>query len=102
MLVFGIMPRYSPAGLHGTLPDQQSRLRAIHTARQEYFKISNSLRVSRALRSKVPEDANRVYSVGDTVRVYREDKKAYSQPRTILEVSENNRMVKIDMGNGLQ
>ncbi len=37
MLVFGIMPRYSPAGLDGTLLDQEARIRAIKVARDEYL-----------------------------------------------------------------
>ncbi len=102
MLVFGIMPPYSPVGLHGTLPDQQSRLRFIHTERQEYFKSLTACRYLVLCASKSRRLPTAYNSVGDTVHAYFEDNKAYSEPRTILEVSENNRMVKIDTGNGLQ
>ncbi len=52
MLVFGIMPRYAPAGLEHDLPNQSDRLKAIRIAREEFFRIMNNLRITRALRSK--------------------------------------------------
>ncbi len=55
MLLFGIMPRYAPAGLEHDLPNQSDQLKAIRIAREEFFRITNNLRITRALRSKVPQ-----------------------------------------------
>ncbi len=97
MLLFESMPRYSPAGPNGTLPDQETRIRVIHAAREEYFRIVDKLRIMRALCDNVPQDAERVYKVGDLFRKYREEKRSYSQPLEVIEVDASNRMVTVDM-----
>ncbi len=99
-LVFNIMPRYSPVGLDGDLPNQKVRFEAIRVAREEYFRISNNLRVTRALRAKVPESADHIYNIGEFVRVYREERKSYSVPYRITAISDNGRMVSVEVRPG--
>eukprot|EP00171_Calliarthron_tuberculosum_P008498 IDg8498t1 len=102
LLVYGIPPRYTPAGLSPMLLDQRQRHEAIRIAREEFFRISNKLRISRALNAKVPESADRIFKEGDLVRVYREELKSYSNPVPIISLHESNRMATVQMRPGLQ
>ncbi len=49
-----------------TCPQQRQRHHPVQVARDEYFRIVNGLRISRALRAKVPEAADRVFARGES------------------------------------
>lgn len=95
LLRFGVLPRYTPAGLESTRPNQRERLKATRVAKEEFFRISNGWRIRRALRSNVPQAADRHYKVGDLVRVHRQKIRGYTKPVPIAESSEYNRIVTI-------
>jgi hypothetical protein len=70
LLVFGVSPR-SPE-ISRKFPAQRSRLKAMHTAREEYEKKIAKERILRGLNKNVTPAADRIYSAGDKVYVYLE------------------------------
>ena len=96
LLAFGIHPRYIPAGLDPDLPNQRQRHEAMKLAREEFSRISNRLRIQHALRSNVPNSADKKFEVGDLVRVYRDELKGYTDPVPIISIDESNKMVSVD------
>ena len=89
LLVFGELPRARPLLLTKELRPNDVRLAAAATARKEYKRLVNQMRIQRILKERVPPAAKRRYIVGDPVYIYREKEKRYLGPYTILEVDKD-------------
>lgn len=95
LLVFGEMPSYRRLGLGG-ISDNKTRFNAMLSARTEYLRIVNQIRARRTLRMAVPPAADRHYSNGDIVFVWREKEKRYQGPFTVINVSNDNSQITVD------
>jgi hypothetical protein len=84
-LVFGIVPRLSA---NGPLPHHQERLLAMDSARREMDAIVSELRIKRALNSKTPSGATRVFRPRELVYLYRERPSQWMGPFPIFRVDE--------------
>lgn len=82
------------------LPNNRQRHEAFRIAREEYLKISNKLRLQRALKAKVPENADLFYAEGQKVWVFRDELKRFVGPMTIVSVDSSNRMVTVEESRG--
>ena len=65
-------------------------------AREEFYGISNKLRIQHALRSNVPSSADKNIEVGGLVRVCHDELKGCTEPVPILSIDEGNKMVSVD------
>jgi hypothetical protein len=83
LLVFGIIPRLSA---DGSLLNQHDRMLAMDSARREMDTIVSELRIKRALSSKTPPGAIRVYLPGELVYVYRERPAKWIGPFPITKI----------------
>jgi hypothetical protein len=83
LVVFGIIPRLSA---DGSLPNQHDRMLAINSARREMDTIVSELRMERALSSKTPPGAIRVYLPVELVYVYREHPAKWIGPFPITKI----------------
>ena len=86
LLVFGCIPRF-PA-VSSKVPEQKERMNALISARQEMATITAELRVTKALRSKVPRNADLVIFPGQRVLVWRESDKKYIGPYPVIRVDD--------------
>lgn len=91
LLVYGVVPQYEPAGLNAELPNNRQRHEAIKVAREEFLRISNNLRIKRAIRAKVPESADRFFKADEKVWAFREELNLYVGPMRIVFVDESTR-----------
>lgn len=71
LLIFGVMPRISV--VPSELPDQISRMAAMHSARKEMTAFIAKDRLSTAIRANVPAAAMKNIKVGSDILVYREN-----------------------------
>ena len=71
LLVYGTMPNFPVRNI--TQPKQRERMVALAAARSEMATITADLRVSRALRAKLPPATRYDLVPGDNVLVYREE-----------------------------
>jgi hypothetical protein len=81
LLVFGALPR--PPEIRKEFPAQRARFQAMHTARAEYERLVSAERIRRGLRKQVTPAADRIYSPGDHVYVYRERLKHWTGPHEV-------------------
>ena len=78
LLVLGIVPIFPI--LNTNLPQQQERMKALITARQEMNSIIAERRVTTALQKSFPSSIDRVYKKGDEILVFREKTKRWTGP----------------------
>ena len=78
LLVFGAVPRM-PFGA-SDLPEQNERMQAIALARSEIETVVARLRITNALKRKVPPAATTMTTPGSQVLVYREKEKQWVGP----------------------
>ena len=84
LLVFGTVPRLSIGDRPP--PNQSERMLAMDNARREMDSIVSDLRIKRALSSKTPPGAMRVFHPGELVRVYRERPNMWTGPFPVTRV----------------
>lgn len=85
LLVFGLLP-HQPSISTREFPSQIDRIKALHTAKEEYEKIFSKLIVNRGLKKIPPPASDHVYIPGDFVYAYREGLKSYTGPHIVAYV----------------
>jgi hypothetical protein len=93
LLLFGVLPRFPE--IDGQLPDQDTRLKSMALAREEYEKLISQSRISSSMRKKAPPAANYRFVPQQPVYVYREKQKHWTGPH--LVVSADEKAVYVDL-----
>lgn len=88
LLVFGQLPRFPPHS--STLLSHSDRLNAINIARREMADITATLRIQRALRSKLPPATKYNVAPGDNVYAYNEKLKRWNGPYQVTRTFEKS------------
>lgn len=83
LLVFGVLPKIPEVAR--VLPCHVDRIKAMHTARQEYNKIIAERRVRQGLKAAPPSAASAAITPGDMVYVWREGPRCWMGPVPVLD-----------------
>jgi hypothetical protein len=97
LLVYGVLPRFPMSRTE--LPDQQTRMAAMATARTEMETWVAQQRITTALHRQPPPAADYVFSVNDSVWVFRETNSSYV-PAVVHSLDETGKMVIVRHANG--
>ena len=96
LLVFGVLPRMPPR--KPNLPGHEDRIRALQIARLEMSEIVAKLKVTTALRTRVPPAASYLIKPGEQVYVHNENARRWTGPFTVTRTFE--KQVWIDRHDG--
>lgn len=75
-------------------PSKRERMNALHTARTRMTEIMAKLKLTKALRLRVPGAANQHLKIGDKVLIYHDTLGQWIGPHPVIDVDHN--MVHID------
>ena len=103
LLQFGSMPSIPQTGPEDErpLPNISECKEALCLARKEYGDLIARHRVQNSLNRKMPSAAHKVYTPGQQVYVYRERKKHWEGPFTVIKV-QTPKSVVLDVGRKLK
>lgn len=88
LLVFGSIPRMP---IHPEdLPNQRARMSALHKARSHMSELMAKERLSKAVRSQVPNAVDLQINIGDNVWVYRDDPGKWIRPMRVVDLDNKS------------
>ena len=82
-MIFGVLPRF-PA-IRTEFPNQLDRMRALNVARQGAETVFSRLRITQALKYRIPVIDMENLKRGSKVSIYREKEKCWSQPLVYMK-----------------